>query len=237
MFKGIDASVTARDVSRRINRGTRCYVFPSSKEPGVIHSMESYQEFKRALLLDVDPRVKKFRDQPWTIDLDTAEIMRSKAHFSKLKGHKRRLYTPDSECHMIDGRIRIVEVKRETSEDDKYILAEKMLNQHGYDFLMLAGEDISGVLVRNACCLQRTRAEHFKKDLPALLDQLNALASMHQDWAFEELAARNSFGIFGVYAGLANGIFAADMNLDLVGTNAKISSAFGDMEHLFLGFL
>ncbi len=75
---------------------------------------------------------------------------------------------------MIDGRIiRVVEVKREISEDDKYLLAEKRLKQHGYEFLMLAGEDISGALVRNVCCLQRTRAEHFKKDLPALLDQLN----------------------------------------------------------------
>ncbi len=237
MFKGLDATVPARDVSRRINRGTRCYVFPSSKEPGVMHSFESREEYKRGLLLDLDPRVESFRDQPWTMDLETAEIRARRADFGKTQGRRGWYYTPDSECRMGQSAPRIIEVKGMHSDDEKYLRAGELLKQHGYEFLLLTGQKITDALIRNVSCLQRTRAEHFQHALPALLKELKNLATLHDAWAFEELAAANSFGIFGVYVGLANGIFSADLSVDLIPTNSIVRSAYGDLTHLHLGFL
>ncbi|MGH1448802.1 MAG: hypothetical protein ACRBBM_05175 [Pseudomonadaceae bacterium] len=237
MFKGLNAPEVARNVGRRVKRGTRCYVFSSSKEPGVVHAMESHEELKRAMLLDVDPRVQKFRDQPWTMDMDTGEIRASRSLFPKVAGRKRRFYTPDSECHLFGAGIHVVEVKQAHDDDSKYPVVAKLLGQHGYVFHMLTGTSITDTLLRNVLLLQRVKAEHFQKQIPALLDVLEQLAAKQDQWDFLELAERNPFGIFGVFVGLAYGIFSADMSLDLIGSNAQVRAAHGDLTHLELGFV
>ena len=38
-------------------------------------SMESFEEYKRALLLEIDPRVVRYSEQPWTLEVNSGEVV------------------------------------------------------------------------------------------------------------------------------------------------------------------
>lgn len=87
MYRGINAENVARKVSRRVKRGRPCYVYASSKHPGVMISVESQEEYRRGILLDIDPRVHSYREQPFTLELTTGQILQDRSEFKK-KGRK-----------------------------------------------------------------------------------------------------------------------------------------------------
>jgi hypothetical protein len=238
MYRGLDPVPVARNTSKRTRRGRACYVFMSAKAGGLI-SMESHEEYKRALLFENDPRVMQFSEQPWTMDVSSGEIRPSREHF-KPATTDRMFYTPDFTLLLNDGRILIIEVKKTSPSGqlaEKYALAEGHCKQHGYEFMVLEGGHLTDVLLRNCEYLVRTSAEYFKKQLPATLERLLELSDQKPQWSYPELAQKTPQGGFGVFVGIAKGIFKADLQSDLLSGRGEITPALGSLTHLEVGFL
>ncbi len=238
MYRGLEPVPVARNVSKRTRRGRACHVFVSAKAGGLI-SMESFEEYKRALLLEIDPRVVRYSEQPWTMELTSGEIRPSRQDFQPATADL-RFYTPDFTVLLEDGRVLIIEVKRVSPSEEtveKHDLAKSHCQQKGYEFLVLEGGQLSEVLLRNCEYLVRTSAEYLKPQLPAMLEQLLELSQQKPQWHFAELARLAPQGGFGVFVGIAKGIFQADLQSDLFSGQGAIFSTLGCMDHLELGFV
>lgn len=240
MFLGISPHQVARKVSRRNHRGRPCYAFASSTTEGMLLSMESYAEQQRALLLDIDPRVEFFHEQPWTLDLLSGEIQPSRKHFTTKKGVLRALYTPDFYVRFRDGKVMVLEVKPEAVSptlQEKYTRAAQLLQEHGCEFRVQTSDCITPELLVNCAYLKRTFAEYLRPTLPSVLRRLSDLAEQQQVWHVENLAKNTPHGVFDVYIGLANGVFKADLFKDLLTPEATVQAAVGDLSHLQLGLV
>lgn len=238
MHRGLNAVPVARNVARRTRRGRPCHVFVSAKAGGLI-SMESYEEYKRAVLLELDPRVVSFSEQPWTMEVNSGEIRLSRDHFKAVTADM-HFYTPDFVVHLAGGRILILEVKKYLPSDEhaeKYDLVKRRCQESGYEFLMLEGVHLSEALLRNCEYLVRTSAEYLKTQLPEMLERLLELSQQRASWAYSELAQHAPQGGFGVYIGIARGIFQADLQSDLLSGRGVITPALGELTHLELGFV
>lgn len=240
MFLGINPHQVARQVSRRNHRGRPCYAFASSTTEGMLLSMESHEEQKRALLLDIDPRIEFFHEQPWTLDLLSGEIQPSRKHFTMVKGVLRVFYTPDFYVRFRDGRVMVLEVKPEAVSaelQEKYTRVAQLLQEHGCEFRVLTGDCITPELLVNCAYLKRTFAEYLKPSLPSVLKILSALAEQKKVWRVEALAENTPHGVFDVYIGLAHGVFKADLSKDILTPEATVQAAVGDLSHLQLGLV
>lgn len=238
MYRGLEPVPVARNVSKRTRRGRACHVFVSAKAGGLI-SMESFEEYKRALLLEIDPRVVRYSEQPWTLEVNSGEIRPSRDHF-KLATADLRFYTPDFTVLLADGRVLIIEVKKVTPSaelGEKYDLVQGHCQQQGFEFMVLEGGQLSGVLLRNCEYLVRTSAEYLKPHLPAMLEQLLELSERESHWHYLDLAQLAPRGGFGVFVGIAKGIFQADVQTDLLSGQGAITPALGRLTHLELGFV
>lgn len=238
MYRGLEPVPVARNTSKRTRRGRACYVFMSSKAGGLI-SMESYEEYKRALLFEIDPRVVRYSEQPWTMEVNSGEIRPSREHF-KPAAVDLLFYTPDFTVQLDDGRILIIEVKKSSPSAqlaEKYALAHRQCQQHGFEFRVLEGSQITDVLVRSCEYLARTAAEYLKVRLPAMLELLADLSRQKSYWSFSELAQRAPQGGFGVFVGVAKGVFQADLQKDLLSGCGEITPALGSLTHLEVGFV
>lgn len=238
MHRGLDPVPIARNVSRRTRRGRACHVMYSAKSGGMI-SMESFEEYKRALLLEIDPRVVRYSEQPWTLEVNSGEIRPSRDHFKPATADL-RFYTPDFTVLLADGRVLILEVKKASPSAElaeKYDLAQGHCQQQGFEFMVLDGGNLSEVLQRNCEFLVRTSAEYLKPQLPAVLEQLLELSYLKPQWTFSELAERAPHAGFGVFIGIAKGVFQADPQTDLLSGQGAITPALGELTHLELGFV
>lgn len=238
MHRGLEPVPVARNVSKRTRRGRPCHVFMSAKAGGLI-SMESYEEYKRALLLELDPRVLCFSEQPWTMDVNSGEIRPTRDAFKPATAAM-RFYTPDFTVRLAGGRILIIEVKNALPSDErseKYDLVRRSCQENGYEFLMLEGAHLSTALLRNCEYLVRTSAEYLKKTLPEMLERLLELSQQRTCWTYAELAQLAPQGGFGVFVGIAKGIFQADLRSDLLMEEGLITPALGELTHLELGFV
>lgn len=238
MHRGLEAVPVARNVSKRTRRGKACHVFMSAKAGGLI-SMESYEEYKRAMLFEIDPRVVQYNEQPWTMEVQSGEIRPSREHF-KRSTTDLLFYTPDFAVRLGDGRMLIIEVKKASPSAglaDKYVQAQRQCQQHGFEFMVLESGSITDALVRNSQFLTRTFAEYFKKHLAATLEQLLELSLHKPYWSFPELAQRAPHGGFGVFVGIANGVFQTDLQMELLSGLSEITPALGSLTHLEVGFV
>lgn len=238
MHRGLDAVPVARSVARRTRRGRPCHVFMSAKAGGLI-SMESYEEYKRAVMLELDPRVVCFSEQPWTMEVNSGEIRPTRDAFKPATADM-RFYTPDFTVRLAGGRILILEVKKAFPSDgrsEKYGVVKRRCQQNGYEFLMLEGAHLSAALLRNCEYLVRTSAEYLKKQLPVTLERLLELSQQRTRWTYSELAQLAPHGGFGVFIGIARGIFHADLQTDLLSGQGAITPALGELTHLELGFV
>ena len=238
MHRGLEAAPVARNVSKRTRRGRPCHVFMSAKA-GRLISMESYEEYKRAVLLELDPRVVCFSEQPWTMEVNSGEIRPTRDAFKPVTADM-RFYTPDFTVRLAGGRILIVEVKKALPSDErseKYTLVKCRCQENGFEFLMLEGAHLSAALLRNCEYLVRTSAEYLKKTLPEMLERLLELSQQRTRWTYTDLAQLAPHGGFGVFIGIAYGIFQADLQRDLLSGQGVITPALGELTHLQLGFV
>ena len=238
MHRGLDPVPVARSVSRRTRRGRACHVMHSAKSGGLI-SMESFEEYKRALLLEIDPRVVRYSEQPWVMELSSGEIGPSRDYFRPVTADL-RFYTPDFSVLLADGRVLILEVKKASPSAElaeKYDLVQGHCQQQGFEFRVLEGEHLNEVLRRNCEYLVRASAEYLKPQLSAVLEQLLELSQQKPHWHYPDLARQAPLGGFGVFVGIAKGIFQADVQTDLLSGQGAITPALGGLTHLELGFV
>lgn len=238
MHRGLDPVPIARNVSRRTRRGRACHVLHSAKSEGLI-SMESFEEYKRALLLEIDPRVVRYSEQPWTLEVNSGDIRPTRDDFKPATADL-RFYTPDFTVLLADGRVLIIEVKKASPSAElaeKYDLVQGHCQQHGFEFSVLEGGHLSGALMRNCEYLVRTSAEYLKPQFPVTLDRLLELSQQRPHWNFSDLALLAPLAGFGVFVGIAKGIFQADVQTDLLSGQGAITPALGGLTHLELGFV
>lgn len=93
------------------------------------------------------------------------------------------------------------------------------------------------MLRRNCEYLVRASAEYLKPQLSAVLEQLLELSQQKPHWNYPDLARQAPLGGFGVFVGIAKGIFQADVQTDLLSGQGAITPALGGLTHLELGFV
>ena len=138
----------SRDVAKRTQRSRRAYVMCSAKNGFVELKLESRLEQSVAQALELDPRVRAYRAQPFTLDLATGERLAAK-HLKKPPGAV--YYTPDFAVDLDDLQI-VVEVKPCAFVQEHRALLEEVrdaLRQQGLRFIVITEADFTGHYLRN----------------------------------------------------------------------------------------
>ena len=148
----------SRDVAKRSKRARRAHVMCSPKNGFVEVRLESRLEQSVAHALELDPRVRAYRAQPFTLDLSTGERLAEK-HPIKPSGAV--YYTPDFVVDLDDLQI-VVEVKPSAFVQEHKALLESVreaLRQQGLRFIVITEADFTGHYLRNAQLLMQYLAQ------------------------------------------------------------------------------
>lgn len=147
--QAIIIQLTKRIRARRVVSRSNCRV--TGKHPGFksgrMHYWESHIEHDAFKLLDADPTVREFREQPGLIDFAFA-------------GGRQRHY-PDLLVEYHSGRLAFIEVKSDEEADSLEVqertrTLQPLLERHGYEYqLMRASEIRTGYRLINSEFLLR----------------------------------------------------------------------------------
>ncbi|WP_231118571.1 Tn7 transposase TnsA N-terminal domain-containing protein [Pseudomonas putida] len=140
---------SSRDVAKRSKRARRAHVMCSPKNGFVEIRLESRLEQSVAQALELDPRVRAYRAQPFTLDLTSGERLAAK---SPHKPPGAVYYTPDFIVDLDDLQV-VVEVKPSAFvEKHRALLAEVRgaLLKQGLRFCVITEADFQGHYLRNA---------------------------------------------------------------------------------------
>lgn len=193
-------------------------------------------------MMTIDPSVRSFSPQPFTVDLKERRLLTTKEQLSAArKKHGGRsghcFYTPDFALAWSMGTKTALEVKSEEwPGDDEYEerlqLAEPILTFYGYELRKLVvPAHASHPLKRNLALLQRATGREIKHLLTAeRIDRLDGKARMTLGAACDAL---------GVETELAPVLFMAGViSMDLAGSpmrgDTQVEAAFGGLDHLCL---
>ncbi|MFC7298089.1 hypothetical protein [Herminiimonas aquatilis] len=207
-------------------------------------TVESEAERLVAHILCVDPRVRSFKPQPFTVDLVGERLLFTHEEVSearKTRGGRNGEceYTPDFSTVQIDGLQRVYEVKLQGYEgDDKYWAkierAKKIMDAYCFPLsTVIVPADERHPLVINAQLLKQVisrvrtslkpdviaRVESYCESGPVLLRALS-----------EDLKIPNNL----IPPLLATGALQADIAHCRIGASLELSAAYGDLSHLFL---
>lgn len=97
----------SRDVARRTHRGRKAFVMCSPKNGRVEIRLESRLEQSVAHALELDPRVRSYRTQPFTLNLVNGRLL---AERPSRREAPQTLYTPDFVAD-VNGLDVVIEVK------------------------------------------------------------------------------------------------------------------------------
>jgi hypothetical protein len=138
----------SREVAKRTKRARHAYVMCSAKNGFVEIRLESRLEQSVAQALELDPRVRAYRAQPFTLDLATGELLAEK-HLRKPQGAV--YYTPDFMVDLEDLQI-ILEVKPRAFLQEHMKQLDQVrcvLLSKGMRFLIITEDDFAGHYLRN----------------------------------------------------------------------------------------
>ncbi|WP_347909872.1 TnsA endonuclease N-terminal domain-containing protein [Pseudomonas grandcourensis] len=235
MKRSFESEAVARDVSRRVKRGNRCHVFSSVKNPGQTIAAESFLERDIGFLIELDPRILRFLEQPFTLELNTGQELPSRKAFVPRPGITPCFYTPDFLCQLADGVRVVIEVKSTALLDkelDKLRRAKDVLESLGYRFTILTENDLNPQLLSNIQYLKCVSAPYLQDELPSVLDTLSTAATERECWTAKDLARTTRMGSFGIAIAVFHGIFHADLNHDLFAPDTQLFASLGDLSHL-----
>jgi len=180
---------------------------------------ESRNEEGYYRILDFDPQVKSYQEQPFKI----AYICTGKKH----------TYTPDV-CVMRHGGQQVIEVKPESELNNaenrmKFEAAEEYCYEHGYEFKVVSDRQIfTGELVSNLCLLFRYARITFPFEHQiALAEVLNSFSIMTVADMSEILKRKLGFDPWPYICGLVyRGVLAADLRSTPFNFETEIKSNF-----------
>jgi hypothetical protein len=235
MIKDIDSPSFARDVSRRIKRGRRALVFKSLKSKGGDLRVESALERDIGVMLDIDPRVIELTAQPFSLELQSNEVLPSRQHYCPRPGVKPRFYTPDFLCRLDDGSALAIDAKHSRFIEEfeaKRAGIESGLRQHGIGFMIIPDTAVSPTVMQTLSSLHHLRAGYLESTRATAEKEISTLLDSRSDWLTEEISLHLTSGRIGVLAGLLTGLLTADFSIPLFSPTSTVRAANGDLSHL-----
>ena len=195
-------------------------------------------------LLAIDPRVKAFHPQPFSVDLlDKRLLLTKEAKNEAWHRHRdvegEKLYTPDFSIDFVDGLHSAVEVKAEGFEGhriywDKIARARPILNANGYPLrtVVIPG-DANHPVRANAWQLKQaaTKIETYLND--EIVEKVTARC---EDGPVTMSVLCNDLqlhpGLIPVF--LVAGVLSADLGHHRIVGTLELSLAYGGLDHLCL---
>jgi hypothetical protein len=215
-----------------------------SEKAGGHFAVESLAERFVADVLNLDPRVRSFSCQPFTLDLVEGRILRTaEERASARRRHEHlpspRSYTPDILAVLSGDQDLVVEVKLQGYlgdyiDDRRLTLARELLHSAGYRFLRVVVPKDAWFPLRlnlGPLSLAASRPELLPgPDLAAALTHAcgeggSSLGSICRSLG---LAASHTPGW------LVGGVFAADLLRQPINFDMQVTCAHGDRSHLSL---
>ena len=207
-------------------------------------TLESEAERLVAHLLCVDPRVRSFRQQPFTVDLVAERVLFTREELSEA----RRLragqvesaeYTPDFATVQSNGLQCAYEVKLEGFEGNgrywaKVERAREIMNAYCFPLatVIVPANERHPVIV-NAQLLKQAMAcaqEHLTSELTERVAAYCESGPVFQRTLCADLQIPTNF----IPLLLASGVLQADVAHHLIGATLELSAAYGDLSHLRL---
>jgi hypothetical protein len=218
----------SREVAKRTKRARRAYVMCSAKNGFLEIRLESRLEQSVAQALELDPRVRAYRAQPFTLDLATGDLLPEK-HLIKPQGTL--YYTPDFSVELDDLQI-VLEVKpRAFLEEHRELLGKvrSMLVSKGMRFIVISEDHFTGHYLRNIQLFMPflTQAAH---SLSAWAVPLQLLTPEQLNGPVLQALDTGVPANYQVAAGVLLGIIKFDMALHLFERmDFEIAPAFGSL--------
>lgn len=237
MIKDSNSPHSARDVTRRNNRGKRGLIFYSEKNGCVDIRVESGLEMNVGLLLESDPRVLSFQAQPFMLELASNTILSEKSEYEPKVGVKPRFYTPDFLCRMHDGTQLVIEAKHRSFQrkfDERQAEIESCLGQHGMNFLIVPDDAVNSVVIENVSSIHALRAAYQRMFVSSASNEISHHLSIDAEWEVAALSELLSGGKSAVLAGLLTGVLTTDLRETLFSETAIITPGYGELTHFMI---
>lgn len=239
--------------SRFLDNGNSIrHVSPTfGKERRLIHDaksntavlIESDAERILAKVLNVDPQVKAFVPQPFSVDLIDGRICRDKKEIKEARArHKGRLsprfYTPDFFVEWHNRVPLVIEVKLEGfSGDDEYQikldLSQSILTATGYQFARITIPKSHKWPLRSNLPLLSQAA--LRRDHWPIQASICAIESACGDGlSLNQLCQKLRLSPNLVPIWLISGVLRADLLNQEINGDMHLSPSFGDLSHLHL---
>lgn len=215
----------------------------SAKADGSI-DVESESERFVSHLLAIDPRVRTFTPQPFSVDLirkrlllTPSAIWTARREYQDRSGPK--LYTPDFRIDLLDGSRHVLEVKQEGLEgNDEYLerleRARPILTANGYPLRMVVmPASTDHPLRRNVLALKQAMHRGHAYLTPELIERVTARFEAGPATVrtlCDELSLLP--GLIPVL--LVNGLLRADVARLVIESDLELSLAYGELSHLCL---
>lgn len=207
-------------------------------------TVESDAERVVAHMLCVDPRVRSFRQQPFTVDLVGERLLFTReelAEARRMRGGRagEAEYTPDFATVQADGLQRAYEVKLQGFEGDgrywaKVERAREIMEAHCYPLsTVVVPADERHPVVVNAQLLKPAIArarEYLPPDIVDRVERYCESGPVLQRTLCAELQIPTGL----IPPLLAIGVLQADLAHHHICATLELAAAFGDLSHLFL---
>ena len=218
----------SRDVARRTKRARRAYVMCSAKNGHVEIRLESRLEQSVAQVLELDPRVRAYRAQPFTLEFSSNELL---PHKHAVKPQDASYYTPDFSVQLEDLQI-VLEVNPRAFLAEHSELLGKVhtaLLRKGIRFVVLCEDHFRGHYLRNIQVLlpYLTQAAHA---LPLWAAPLQNLKPSELLGPVRDVLITGTPANYQLAAGLLLGIVRFDLEAHLFERmDFEIAPAFGSL--------
>jgi len=207
-------------------------------------TVESDAERLVAHILSVDPRVRSFKQQPFTVDLVGERLLFTREDVSearKMRGGRdgNVEYTPDFATVQADGLQRAYEVKIQGFEgDDRYWAkverAREIMEANCYPlFTVVVPADERHPVVVNAQLLKPAIARAHEYLTPDIIDRVEHYCEsgpVLQRALCSDLQIPSGL----IPPMLAIGVLQADVAHHIICATLELSAAYGDLTHLCL---
>ncbi|AKU23499.1 hypothetical protein [Massilia sp. NR 4-1] len=215
----------------------------SQKAAGHI-TVDSDAERLVAHILSIDPRVRSFKQQPFTVDLVGGRLLTTWEEISearKLRGGRRgeSEYTPDFATVQIDGLQRAYEVKLEGYEGEegywtKVERAKAIMAAYCYPFsTVVVPADERHPVIANTQLLKPALARAHEYLTQEIIDQVERYCESGPVLQRALcLDLQISTGLIPPL--LAVGVLQADLAHHHICSTLELSAAYGDLSHLCL---
>lgn len=206
--------------------------------------VESDAERLTAHMLTLDPRVKGFKTQPFTVDLLDQRLLKTPEEFAiARKKHSQRagpkFYTPDFAIDWHRTTRSALEVKLEGFEgdetyQDRIRLGSSILEAHGYCFaIVVMPANPRHPLRGNLPLLKMASSRLDLWPTDTLAQDLTEICS-HKPVLLKELCVTLDISPNLVPALLVSGCVASNLTEQSLNGSMLLSAAYGDLRHLEL---